>query len=56
MASDAQKRALAKYKREKTHPFSMRFFPAENDLWEHFCKQENRTKYLKDLIRKDMEK
>ena len=33
--TEAQKRADAKYKREKTQQFSLRFFPADADIWEH---------------------
>ena len=43
--SDAQKKANE----------ALRFYPAEAELWEHLCEQENKAGYLKDLIRKDME-
>lgn len=52
--TEAQKRADAKYKREKTQQFSLRFFPADADIWEHLQKQENKAQYLRDLIRKDI--
>ena len=55
MVTDAQKRAAAKYKREKTHSFSLRFFPADEELWEHLQRQARKAEYLKRLIREDME-
>lgn len=53
--SDSRKRAMAKY-RKKCRQFVMTFYPCETELIEYFEHQENKTKYLKDLIRKDMEK
>lgn len=55
MVSAAQKRADAKYKREKTHQLAMRFFPKDEHLWEHLQKQPNKAKYVKDLIQKDID-
>lgn len=55
MISDAQRRASEKYKREKTHSFSMRFFPADADVWAHLCKQPRKAEYVKALIRRDMD-
>lgn len=52
--TDAQKRAAARYRREKTHSFSMRFFPADADVWEHLSKQPRKAEYIKMLIRRDM--
>lgn len=54
MTSDAQKRATEKYKREKTHAFTLRFFPADADVWEHLSKQPRKAEYIKRLIRRDM--
>lgn len=54
MTSEAQKRATEKYKREKTHSFSMRFFPADEAEWKHLCKQPRKAEYVKQLIRRDM--
>ncbi|MBR3385857.1 MAG: hypothetical protein IKG69_11760 [Atopobiaceae bacterium] len=56
MATDAQRRANSKYRRENTHSFSMRFFPSEEELWEHLEAQERKTEYVKALIRADMER
>lgn len=55
MVSDAQKRAVSKYKREKTHAFTLRFFPADDELWEHLQQQPRKAEYIKRLIREDME-
>ena len=54
--SDAQKRADAKYKKEKTKQIAFRFFPKEQDIYEHLCRQENKAQYIKRLIREDMER
>lgn len=55
-ASEAQKRAKAKYAKKKTKQLSMRFFPNDMDLWEHLDNQPNKAAYIKQLIRDDMEK
>lgn len=55
MVTDAQKRADAKYKREKTHQLSIRFFPNDERLWEHLQSQPRKAEYIKRLIREDME-
>lgn len=54
-ASDAQKRAKAKYAKEKMKQVMVIFSPNEMDLYEHLSKQANKSGYLKELIRKDME-
>lgn len=53
MASDAQKRAIKKY-REKTKKLQLEFSPAEEDLWNHIQNQPKKQTYIKDLIRADM--
>ncbi len=53
--SDAQKRADAKYKREKTHQLAIRFFPKDEPLWEYLQRQPRKAEYIKRLIREDME-
>lgn len=54
--SDAQKRAVAKYQKEKTNLFQIRFYPADSDIYEHLCEQPNKAGYIKQLIRADMER
>ena len=53
--SDAQLRAVKKY-REKTKKMQLEFSPAEEDLWNHIQSQPKKQTYIKDLIRKDMER
>lgn len=55
MTSEAQKRAVKEY-RKKTKKLQLEFSPTETDLWEHVQQQPNKQGYIKDLIRKDMEK
>ncbi len=55
MASDAQKKAIKKY-REKLNRITIDFSPAEAELWEHIQKQAKKQTYIKDLIRADIEK
>ena len=55
MVSEAQKRADAKYRREKTHQVAIRFYPKDERLWEHLQGQERKAEYIKRLIREDME-
>ncbi|OFK24218.1 hypothetical protein [Olsenella sp. HMSC062G07] len=54
--SDAQKRADAKYKRERTKTAVVRFYPAEEELWGWLSAQPNKQGYVKRLIREDMER
>ena len=55
MASEAQKKALEKYK-AKVKRLTVDFPPSDMELYEHIQKQPNKQGYIKDLIRKDMEK
>lgn len=55
MATEAQRRAKKKYK-PNVKRFSVDFYPTESDLIEHLAKQENKQGYIKELIRKDMQK
>ena len=55
MASEAQKRALEKY-RAKTKRFTVDFPPSDAELWEQLQKQPNKQGYIKSLIRADMER
>lgn len=55
MASDAQKKAIKKYK-EKINRITIDFSPAEAELWEHIQNQPKKQTYIKDLIRSDIEK
>lgn len=55
MASEAQKKALEKYK-AKVKRFTVDFPPSDADLWEHMNSQQNKQGYIKSLIRADMER
>lgn len=52
--SDAQRRANAKYRREKTKQVVTTFYPADGDIYDYLCKQPNKSGYIKQLIRRDM--
>ena len=54
--SEAQLKAVQKYKQEKVKRITIEFSPKESDLWEHIQKQPKKQTYIKDLIRADMEK
>lgn len=56
MASEARKKAAAKYNREKMVQRVVRFSPNERDLLAHLDAQLNKAGYLKALIRADMER
>ena len=53
MASDAQKKALDKYK-AKVKRITVDFPPSDEELWEHLQKQPKKQTYIKYLIRADM--
>ena len=55
MTSEAQKKAVKKYK-EKVKRITLDFSPAEADLYDHIQQQSKKQTYIKDLIRKDMER
>ena len=52
--SESQKRANAKYKRDRTKSAVIRFYPSELPLWEWLNSQANKAGYIKQLIRDDM--
>ena len=53
-ATEAQKRARAKYKREKVQQKAVAFYPAEVELLAHAEAQGAFATYVKRLIREDM--
>ena len=55
MQTEAQKRAAAKYTKEKVKAFNLRFYPADADIWEWLQAQEGKNEYVRSLIRADME-
>lgn len=52
---ECQKEAIKKYKK-KLKRLTLDFSPAEANLLEHINKQPKKQTYIKDLIRKDMNK
>lgn len=50
-ASNAQKKASAKYQAEKCKNVTIRFTPATMDAYYKLQQQENKTAFLVDLIR-----
>lgn len=55
MASDAQRKAVKKYK-EKVKRITVDFSPAELELWDHIQQQDKKQTYIKNLIKADMER
>ena len=56
MTTEAQRRATENYRKKSVKQISLRFFPAEHDLYEWARAQENTAGYIKRLIREDMER
>ena len=56
VSTEAQKRASMNYQRRNVRQLSVRFFPADKELWEHVQAQPNKNGYIKALIRADMER
>lgn len=58
MVSEAQKRANAKYRREKVKQVVVRFYPNEGDeeAYAHLKAQPKIGEYVKRLVRADMER
>lgn len=53
--SEAQKRANAKYRREKMKQVAVRFSPNEMEMYEHIkSRPEGIAPYIKRLVREDM--
>lgn len=55
MVTEAQKRASAKYDKANMIQRVVRFSPRERDILAFLDSQENKSGYLKNLIKKDME-
>ena len=55
MTSEAQRKANKNY-RKKLNRITFDFSPAEELLWQHIQNQPKKQTYIKDLIRKDMNK
>lgn len=55
MVSEAEKRAKAKY-RKKVKQAIASFYPKDEELYEWLERQPNKSGYIRELIRRDMEK
>ena len=53
--SEAMLRAIAKYQQENCKVVSVKFFPSDMELYDHICGYEQKSTYIKELIRRDME-
>ena len=53
--SEAQLRAVQKYK-QKVKRITLEFHPTEEEIWNHIQAQPKKQTYIKDLIRKDLNK
>lgn len=56
MATEAQKRASAKYDKANMVQRVVRFSPHERDILAYLDAQPNKAGYIKRLIREDMER
>jgi hypothetical protein len=54
--TEAQKRAKAKYKSEKVKKILVEFYNSDAELWDKIQEQSNKQGYIKELIRKDLNK
>lgn len=52
--SAAQRKSALKYRKEKTKQVCLSFYPTDMELYDFLCQQENKTSYLKNLIRREM--
>lgn len=55
MVSEAEKRAKAKY-RKKVKQAIVSFYPKDEELYEWLERQPNKSGYIRELIRRDMER
>lgn len=53
--SEAQIKAVKKY-REKVKRITVDFYPSEEEIWNKVQAQANKQRYIKDLIRADLDK
>ena len=56
MKTEAQKRAQAKYLREKVTSLRIDIYPKEKDIADYLATLPNKQGYVKELIRADIDK
>ena len=54
--TEAQRKAKAKYKSQSVKKILLEFYPSDIELYEKIQEQPNKQGYIKELIRKDLEK
>ena len=54
--TEAQKRAKAKYKSQTVKKILLEFYPSDIELYEKVQEQPNKQGYIKELIKKDLNK
>lgn len=54
--SPAKKEAIKRYKKKNAKYLSISLFPGDQDIIDHLAKQENKSGYVKSLIRADIAK
>lgn len=54
MTSEAQNRASAKYRKENVKQVILRFYPKDHDVYEFLKSKPKVSRYLIELIRKEM--
>lgn len=54
MTTEAQKRAHAKYQREKMRQYVIRFSRVDQDIIDKLEATDNKTDYIRQLIKKDL--
>lgn len=53
--TDAQRRATMKYRKANMKQVVVAFYPNDKELYEYLDTKDNKSAYIRDLIRKDME-
>lgn len=56
MTSEAQKRASAKYEANSVKRIVFKMYPADEDIYKFLKSKQNTNDYLRQLIRRDMER
>ena len=54
MSTEAERRAKAKYRRDKVRTLTIDLFPADKDIIDHLATVDRYASYIKQLIREDM--
>lgn len=53
--SESRSRAVNEYRKRSVRSFNLRFYPADADLLEWLESRPEKARYLRELIRRDME-